>query len=139
MLTEQEKKWLKERSKPDYPAACNRAHERFDLSQEDCQECGGYLMYKPELCPLKRAKFWTDSAEFEARVAIEAISLTPADVPCANSMEAFWKTSCPLRNTKIYKDGKLVDFQGEGCGEWCLLRMARLEVEREKEAEECKY
>ena len=120
MLTEQEKKWLKERK--------HRLHWSGVYSNP-CLSGAWKMFLAPD---------YKDAAEFEARVAVEAINLSSADVPCAHGMQSFWKTSCPLRNTKIYKDGKLVDFQGEGCGEWCLLRMARLEVEQEKEAEACK-
>jgi len=131
--TEQEKKWIEDRQKLYYPAACVRILEsQWSLNQEDC-ECCFYYTRQVCFCPL--SPNYKDAAEFEARVAVEAINLSSADVPCAHGMQSFWETSCPLRTTKIYKDGKLVDFQEEGCGEWCLLRMARIEVERDMEAE----
>lgn len=62
------------------------------------------------------ASDFKDSAEFEATVAAKLTRLDAEDLPCANSMVMF----CPKP-----------PFRGRNCGQWCLLRMARLDAEAE--------
>ena len=65
--TEQEKKWLEARSKPEYPAACVRIHkkDKWDLDQEDCRDCL-HNESRAYFCPL--APDYIDAALFEAHV-----------------------------------------------------------------------
>lgn len=64
------------------------------------------------------ACMYMDSAEFEARVAQKLLTLDCEDVPCGHGMTVF----CPNP-----------PFKNKDCGAWCLLREARLQVEKEME------
>ena len=79
--------------------------------QELCSSCRSRSLYGLSLCPDYR-----DAAEFEARVAVIALRLGIEDVPCAHGMDMF----CPAKH-----------FKGQGCGDWCRLRMAHLQAEEE--------
>ena len=57
-----------------------------------------------------------DSEIFERLVDINLSKLNYEDVPCANGMLIF----CPAKH-----------FNGINCGDWCLLRLARLKTEKE--------
>ncbi len=59
-----------------------------------------------------------DALEFEARVAQKLLTLDCEDVPCGHGMTIF----CPNP-----------PFKNKDCGAWCLLREARLQVEKEME------
>lgn len=61
---------------------------------------------------------WIDAAEFEARAKIIALHLDIEDIPCAHGMMSF----CPAKH-----------FKGKGCGDWCRMRMAHLQAEKEME------
>lgn len=63
-----------------------------------------------------------NAEEFERRVKKKLKSWDVEDVPCAHGMRIF----CPIKHKKT---------PFLGCGEWCLLRQARLEVEAEMERE----
>lgn len=67
---------------------------------------------------MEKVEAWRDAAEFEATVASKLTRLDAEDLPCANSMGIF----CPRP-----------PFRGRNCGPWCILRMARLDVEAEME------
>lgn len=59
---------------------------------------------------------YMDAAEFASRVAVIALRLGIEDVPCAQGMDMF----CPAKH-----------FKGQGCGDWCRMRMAHLQAEEE--------
>ena len=67
---------------------------------------------------VRRLRDYKDAGEFEAMVAAKLARMDFEDVPCAHGMKMF----CPKP-----------PHAGDNCGAWCLLRMARLEVEAEME------
>lgn len=71
----------------------------------------GRPIYEPKAC----VGNYEDAAKFEALVAKELTALDYEDVPCAHGMGFF----CPKP-----------PFAGKDCARWCLLREARLKVER---------
>lgn len=108
MLTEQEKKWLEERKKR--TQHCDTCPNRVGY-YELCSSCRSRSLYGLSLCPDYR-----DAAEFEARAKVIALYLDIEDVPCAHGMTMF----CPAKH-----------FKGKGCGDWCRMRMAHLQAEKE--------
>ena len=111
MLTKQEKKWLEERKKR--TQHCDTCPNRVGY-YELCS-CRSRSLYGLSLCPDYR-----DAAEFEARAKIIALHLDIEDVPCAHGMRMF----CPAKH-----------FKGKGCGDWCRMRMAHLQAEKEMDNE----
>ena len=112
MLTEQERKWLEERKKrTQYCDTCPNRVGYYEL----CSSCRSRSLYGLSLCPDYR-----DAAEFEARAKIIALHLDIEDVPCAHGMTMF----CPAKH-----------FKGKGCGDWCRMRMAHLQAEKEMDNE----
>lgn len=112
MLTEREKKWLEERKKR--TQHCDTCPNRVGY-YELCSSCRSRSLYGLSLCPDYR-----DAAEFEARAKIIALHLDIEDVPCAHGMRMF----CPAKH-----------FKGKGCGDWCRMRMAHLQAEKEMDNE----
>ncbi len=112
MLTKQEKKWLEERKKR--TQHCDTCPNRVGY-YELCSSCRSRSLYGLSLCPDYR-----DAAEFEARAKIIALHLDIEDVPCAHGMRMF----CPAKH-----------FKGKGCGDWCRMRMAHLQAEKEMDNE----
>ena len=112
MLTKQEKKWLEERKKR--TQHCDTCPNRVGY-YELCSSCRSRSLYGLSLCPDYRA-----AAEFEARAKIIALHLDIEDVPCAHGMRMF----CPAKH-----------FKGKGCGDWCRMRMAHLQAEKEMDNE----
>ena len=112
MLTEQERKWLEERKKR--TQHCDTCPNRVGY-YELCSSCRSRRLYGLSLCPDYR-----DAAEFEARAKIIALHLDIEDVPCAHGMRMF----CPAKH-----------FKGKGCGDWCRMRMAHLQAEKEMDNE----
>lgn len=108
MLTEKEKRWLEERKKR--TQHCDTCPNRVGY-YELCSSCRSRSLYGLSLCPDYR-----DAAEFEARAKIIALHLDIEDVPCAHGMTMF----CPAKH-----------FKGKGCGDWCRMRMAHLQAEKE--------
>lgn len=113
MLTEQEKKWLEERKKR--TQHCDTCPNRVGY-YELCSSCRSRSLYGLSLCPDYR-----DAAEFEARAKVIALHLDIEDVPCAHGMTMF----CPAKHLK-----------GKGCGDWCRMRMAHLQAEKEMDNEQ---
>lgn len=119
--TEQELRWLEERSKPEYPAACVRNILKvWDIEQSDCLFCGSHKGSVPKRCPL--ASDYKDAAEFEARVAIIL-----AKSPCFECQEK--RKYGPNALSCIEK------LTREGA-EACRLKQARIRAEQEMEAEQ---
>lgn len=112
MLTEQERKWLEERKKR--TQHCDTCPNRVGY-YELCSSCRSRSLYGLSLCPDYR-----DAAEFEARAKVIALHLDIEDVPCAHGMMLF----CPAKH-----------FKGKGCGDWCRMRMAHLQAEKEMDNE----
>ncbi|WP_431639879.1 hypothetical protein WCP94_004325 [Bilophila wadsworthia] len=112
MLTEQERKWLEERKKR--TQHCDTCPNRVGY-YELCSSCRSRSLYGLSLCPDYR-----DAAEFEARAKVIALHLDIEDVPCAHGMMMF----CPAKH-----------FKGKGCGDWCRMRMAHLQAEKEMDNE----
>lgn len=112
MLTEQERKWLEERKKR--TQHCDTCPNRVGY-YELCSSCRSRSLYGLSLCPDYR-----DAAEFEARAKVIALHLDIEDVPCAHGMTMF----CPAKH-----------FKGKGCGDWCRMRMAHLQAEKEMDNE----
>lgn len=112
MLTEKERKWLEERKKR--TQHCDTCPNRVGY-YELCSSCRSRRLYGLSLCPDYR-----DAAEFEARAKIIALHLDIEDVPCAHGMRMF----CPAKH-----------FKGKGCGDWCRMRMAHLQAEKEMDNE----
>ena len=98
-LTEQERKWLKQRD-------------------SNLFSFGLYLAFTPGMSPALID--YRDAAEFEARAKVIALHLDIEDVPCAHGMTMF----CPAKH-----------FKGKGCGDWCRMRIAHLQAEREMDNE----
>lgn len=112
MLTKSERTWLRKRKKP-----CTRCI----YSDDEGHTCGLLAMCKEQGYPdggiVKIKSYqYKDAAEFEARVAVIALRLGIEDVPCAHGMDMF----CPAKH-----------FKGQGCGDWCRMRMAHLQAEEE--------
>ena len=108
MLTDKEKRWLEERKKR--TQHCDTCPNRVGY-YELCSSCRSRSLYGLSLCPDYR-----DAAEFEARAKVIALHLDIEDVPCAHGMMMF----CPAKH-----------FKGKGCGDWCRMRMAHLQAEKE--------
>ncbi len=108
MLTDKEKRWLEERKKR--TQHCDTCPNRVGY-YELCSSCRSRSLYGLSLCPDYR-----DAAEFEARAKVIALHLDIEDVPCAHGMTMF----CPAKH-----------FKGKGCGDWCRMRMAHLQAEKE--------
>lgn len=109
MLTKQERKWLEERKN-----LCKRC-TRHSSAVVYCS-CGhnfntNAYSLTPDYC---------DAAEFEARAKVIALHIDIEDAPCAHGMTMF----CPAKH-----------FKGKGCGDWCRMRMAHLQVEQEMDNE----
>ena len=79
---------------------------------EETHHCVGCLVR----CGCSLTQDWIDAAEFEARAKVIALHLDIEDVPCAHGMTMF----CPAKH-----------FKGKGCGDWCRMRMAHLQAEKE--------
>lgn len=111
MLTERERKWLENRT----PVCCELIPPKsFDgKPQSRCPDCKYNL--PPGQCSIHHSDY-RDAAEFEARAKIIALHLDIEDVPCAHGMRMF----CPAKH-----------FKGKGCGDWCRMRMAHLQAEKE--------
>lgn len=114
MLTDKEREWLANRT----PVCCKSLPPKsFDgYPQSRCPNCKYNL---PRPCSIYRSDY-RDAAEFEARAKVIALHLDIEDVPCAHGMMLF----CPAKH-----------FKGKGCGDWCRMRMAHLQAEKEMDNE----
>ncbi len=83
---------------------------------EETHHCVGCLVR----CGCSLTQDWIDAAEFEARAKVIALHIDIEDVPCAHGMTMF----CPAKH-----------FKGKGCGDWCRMRMAHLQAEKEMDNE----
>lgn len=111
MLTERERKWLELRKNVCF--RCKKRRQTCSLQlRDDCLNVGYPIR---DLAMISQPDY-ADAAEFEARVAVIALRLGIEDVPCAHGMDMF----CPAKH-----------FKGQGCGDWCRLRMAHLQAEEE--------
>ena len=118
--TERELKWLEERSKPEYPAACVRNSLKvWDIEQSDCLFCGCHKGSVPKRCPL--ASDYKDAAEFSERVA--ALMAQPYFYTGCHQCEYSHKHKCSLQMHKGNIDSR-----------WCLLKFRRFAVEEMMEA-----
>lgn len=114
MLTEQEKKWLENRK-----IRCSRCvHYEVSGVGGICFWCADREKFETSAYTL--ASDYRDAAEFEARAKMIALHLDIEDVPCAHGMTMF----CPAKH-----------FKGKGCGDWCRMRMAHLQAEKEMDNE----
>ena len=111
MLTERERKWLKEREEQHRKFPWNDCYREYTSA---CKFCRDKCKYVITSCPLYTN--WQDAAEFEARAKVIALHIDIEDVPCAHGMTMF----CPAKH-----------FKGKGCGDWCRMRMAHLQAEQE--------
>lgn len=96
-------------------ACCKLCRWEWDDESEMCMPnflvVNGRPIYESKACEGD----YEDAAKFEALVAKELTALDYEDVPCAHGMGFF----CPKP-----------PFAGKDCARWCLLREARLKVER---------
>ena len=115
MLTEQEKRWLEFRKNVCF--RCKKRRQTCSLQlREDCRKAGYAIRDLAMVIPPDYA----DAAEFEARAKVIALHIDIEDVPCAHGMTMF----CPAKH-----------FKGKGCGDWCRMRMAHLQAEKEMDNE----
>lgn len=91
-----------------------------------CRYCGQYKTPFIDWCedeyhcPVCTRKYdYMDAAEFEARVALKIMGVTRGDLPCGTD------TGCPSNIMSMHSR-----INGKGC-DMCILRHARLEVEKE--------
>nr|DAH74790.1 MAG TPA: hypothetical protein [Caudoviricetes sp.] len=114
MLTDKERKWLENRK-----IRCSRCvHYEVSGVGGICFWCADREKFETSAYTL--ASDYRDAAEFEARAKMIALHLDIEDVPCAHGMTMF----CPAKH-----------FKGKGCGDWCRMRMAHLQAEKEMDNE----
>lgn len=104
---------MKSRSNED--ACCKFCRWEWDDIAETCVPNFLLVNGVPQYSPMACIGSYEDAAKFEALVAKELTALDYEDVPCAHGMGFF----CPKP-----------PFAGKDCTRWCLLREARLKVER---------
>lgn len=115
MLTDKEKRWLEFRK--DVCFRCKKRRQTCSLQlRDDCRKAGYPIRDLAMVIPPD----YRDAAEFEARAKMIALHLDIEDVPCAHGMTMF----CPAKH-----------FKGKGCGDWCRMRMAHLQAEKEMDNE----
>lgn len=118
MLDANTLKWLEQRE-----ITCNRCGARICCLPRQGKFTGECDHFKVKAQGMENGVLredFQDAAEFEARVAVYLAGHGVEDVPCAHGMIFF----CPNP-----------PFMGKDCTKWCLLRDARLAVEREMIAE----
>lgn len=115
MLTDKERKWLENRSDK-----CLRClyYSGAETIEGICFWCSDKKEFVPKEYGIE--PLYRDAAEFEARAKMIALHLDIEDVPCAHGMTMF----CPAKH-----------FKGKGCGDWCRMRMAHLQAEKEMDNE----
>lgn len=108
MLTENERKWLKEREEQRRKFPWNACYRAYTSACKLCRDNCKYILFSCPLCTN-----WKDAAEFEARVALIAANGAqpclqddcPYDYDCNRFSR--YATQCGLKHARLYAEEEM--------------------------------